>query len=132
MWQVRTARRSEGTAGKEARPPCGHTMTATNPTPDGGKTLADSIETKADGREPTQYRKIVRTRPLGAVVCSRCGENKNNGEGVTIGTYRSYGHPFDTDKRVLCDSCLRSLREWYRERENEQGFVPTKWAGDSR
>lgn len=33
----------------------------------------------------------------------------------------------ETDSTILCDGCLRQLEQWYDTRENEHGYVPTKW-----
>lgn len=70
-------------------------------------------------------RKLARERPVGAVQCSECDENKHNGAWVT---YRwEEGIEFGTEKELLCDSCLQSKRKWYRKRSDERGYVTVKY-----
>jgi len=70
-------------------------------------------------------RRIMKERPLGAVSCVKCGENKNSGSRITFeGENPKRG--YYTENQVLCDNCIRSLRNWYRNRSDDQGFVVTK------
>ncbi len=90
--------------------------------------MAEHNDTATDAPTPTHRRRIQSTRPLGAVACPACGENRSSGERVRF----EYDHPGEsgTESTVRCDRCLRRLREWYDARADDRGWVVTKYADD--
>lgn len=92
--------------------------------------MTPSTDSDGGGRKPIQYRRIANVRPVGAVHCSKCGATKHSGARVRFEITRSFGNPGESEKRIMCDGCIRRLRAWYKKRVNEHGYVPTKWEAD--
>lgn len=69
-------------------------------------------------------RRLGEARPVGAVQCSDCGETKQNGYHVRFTISRDGMYPgSETEYRLLCDSCLHRLEDWYNARSDEYGYV---------
>jgi hypothetical protein len=73
-----------------------------------------------DDTELVYKRRIVNVRPVGGVGCSRCGENKNSGNRITIDEGTSTTH------WIMCDSCTDTFRSWYNSRTDESGWVTAR------
>lgn len=62
-------------------------------------------------------RRLSNWRPVGAVSCPRCEQNKSSGGYQSIETGSGF------EKKLMCDDCRRTFLEWYEQRSDETGWV---------